>query len=372
MAETKNQIKVLMTADTVGGVWTYCMDLCRALQVFDVHVHLVTMGEPMKDWQRQEVGALANVEVYETVYRLEWMQNPWQDIHACGEYLLQLENELQPQLVHLNCFAYGALPFRAPVIVVAHSDVWSWFEAVKGESPSAEWNPYFQCVQRGLQGADMVVAPSGEMLLCMTRIYGIPDGYVIYNGRNANLFYAGQKQRTVFSMGRIWDEAKNTRLLIDAAPMIKAPVRIAGDNSFDRNTIETTDRNIEFPGNLSTGQIAAELSAAAVYVLPAKYEPFGLSALEAALSGCALVLGDIPSLREIWGDAAIYVDTDKADCLADAVNSILLDDALLNEWSRKAKARAERFSLEAMAAQYWQIYQQRSKQQLHSKALETV
>ncbi len=32
--------------------------------------------------------------------------------------------------------------------------------------------------------------------------------------------------------------------------------------------------------------------------LPARYEPFGLSVLEAALSGCALVLGDIPSLRE--------------------------------------------------------------------------
>ena len=52
---------------------------------------------------------------------------------------------------------------------------------------------------------------------------------------------------------------------------------------------------------------------AAIYALPARYEPFGLSILEAALSGCALVIGDIPSLREIWADAALFVPSDGHD-----------------------------------------------------------
>ena len=56
-------------------------------------------------------------------------------------------------------------------------------------------------------------------------------------------------------------------------------------------------------GSLSPRALAAWLARAAIYCLPARYEPFGLSVLEAALSGCALVLGDIPSLREIWDDA---------------------------------------------------------------------
>ena len=60
-------------------------------------------------------------------------------------------------------------------------------------------------------------------------------------------------------------------------------------------------------GRLSAGELADWYARAAIYALPARYEPFGLSALEAALSGCALVLGDIPSLREIWGDAALFV-----------------------------------------------------------------
>lgn len=365
-------MKVLMTADTVGGVWTYCMDLCRALQHYNVELHLVTMGDRMKDWQRQEVKAVENVAVYETAFQLEWMQNPWQDIKECGDYLLQLENEIRPHLIHLNCFAYGSLPFSAPVLVVAHSDVWSWFEAVKGERPPAEWNDYFQCVQKGLRGADKVVAPSGAMLQYIKRIYDIPDGYVIYNGRDANLFHADQKQPAVFSMGRIWDEAKNTKLLIDAAALINAPVRIAGDNSFDRNSIEATNIGVAFLGKLSTQQIAAELAKASVYVLPAKYEPFGLSALEAALSGCALVLGDIPSLREIWKDTAVYVGPNDAGKLTQTVNALLQDNNLLNEWCRKAQARAKWFSIESAAQQYWQLYQQLHKQAVHRKTLETV
>ena len=58
------------------------------------------------------------------------------------------------------------------------------------------------------------------------------------------------------------------------------------------------------------------IARAAIYALPAHYEPFGLSILEAAMSGCALVLGDIPSLREIWGDAAVFVHPDNRDAVA--------------------------------------------------------
>jgi hypothetical protein len=60
-------------------------------------------------------------------------------------------------------------------------------------------------------------------------------------------------------------------------------------------------------GELPRDALAARAGAASIYALPARYEPFGLSVLEAALSGCALVLGDIASLRETWGDAAVYV-----------------------------------------------------------------
>ena len=45
----------------------------------------------------------------------------------------------------------------------------------------------------------------------------------------------------------------------------------------------------------------------AVFVSPALYEPFGLAVLEAAQAGCALVLSDIPTFRELWDGVALFV-----------------------------------------------------------------
>ena len=183
-----------------------------------------------------------------------------------------------------------------------------------------------------------------------------PPVTVISNVRSSELFYSGDKQAHVFTMGRIWDEAKNISLLVKAAPQIKYPIRIAGDNSFDNNGIDISGASIVSLGKLSTKQVADELAIASVFVLPAKYEPFGLSALEAALSGCALVLGDIPSLQEIWEDNALYVDTRDEDALASTINRLMCNERRLTEYANKAFSHAQRYSTAAMAQDYMNIY----------------
>jgi glycogen(starch) synthase len=350
-------LRILMNTDTVGGVWTYSLELCRALLPANVHFYLVTTGAPVQPAQRKEVGALQNVTLYETDFLLEWMEAPWESIDASGEWLLQLEAALQPDLIHLNSYAYGSLPWSAPVIMVAHSDVCSWWLEVKNEQPPALWNEYHKRVREGLNMADLVIAPSRTMLDLITEIYSVTTpGRVIYNGRSAENFYAAQKEPFVFSMGRIWDEAKNIQLLADAAPFIQYPVRLAGANSFAGNNLSTQGGNITYLGKLDALEIAAQLSTASVFVLPAKYEPFGLSALEAALSGCALVLGNISSLNEIWHDSAIYVDTGDAQTLADTVNYLAGNEAVRMKYSQKALSRATRYSIETMAENYLLVY----------------
>jgi glycogen synthase len=356
MTGYKPSFKILMTADTVGGVWTYCMELCHAFQAHDIEIHLVTMGAKMNECQKAELDAFHHVVVYETDYRLEWMQDPWNDLKECGEWLMQLEAEINPDIIHLNCFAYGSLPFKAPVIVMAHSDVYSWFLSVKRDDPPVEWSRYHRCVKEGLNGSDLVVAPSQVMMDYIRTIYSITtESRVIYNSRNSRLFFKGTKQPTIFSMGRLWDEAKNTKLLVDAAPLIGVPVKIAGDYSFEQNHFDSNNKVI-FLGKLSPGRVAEELSFAAIYVLPAKYEPFGLSALEAALSGCALLLGDIPSLREIWEDAAIYVDTNDAKALANTIKGLMKNKKKLTLYQSRAFSRARVYRSAAMADQYLELY----------------
>lgn len=367
----KRSYKILMTADTVGGVWTYCMELCQTLP--GVQFHLVTSGAPMQEGQKREVAALPNVTVYETPYLLEWMHDPWKDIEESGEWLLRLEDEIHPDLVHLNSYAYGALPFRSPKIVVAHSDVFSWWLAVKGECPSSEWNEYYRRVRAGLQGADLVVAPSRAKLASIRDLYNLTaDSITLYNGRSNKLFYKGDKRPDVFSMGRVWDEAKNIRLLVDAASHTTCPVRIAGDQQFEQNKTDLDAGNMCYLGRLDSRGVARELSSASLFVLPAKYEPFGLSALEAAYSGCALVLGDIPSLREIWGDAAVYVDTNDAQGLATTLSCLMENNGRRETLIRQAEARAQLFSSEAMATAYLDIYSQLAQKKFNYLKQETL
>ena len=352
-------LRVLMTTDTVGGVWTYCMELCEALQMHNAEVHLVTEGGLMSTWQKEEVDRLKNVTVYETEHALEWMPDPWQSIDKAGEWLLALAGAIHPDIVHLNGYTYAALPWPCATLIVAHSDVFSWFFAVKETAPSREWDEYYLRVKRGLAHTDLVIAPSLGALHVLQQVYGMPGNKkVIYNGRSSSHFTPKEKKPYVMAMGRVWDEAKNIKLLADNASAINYQIRIAGAASYAGDSIAFDQPNITYLGKLDGAAIAEELSAASVFVLPARYEPFGLSALEAALSGCALVLGAIDTLQEIWQGNAIYVDPDDGKALAETINALMSNKALREQYAEKAYTHARQFTASFMAQQYVESYEQ--------------
>src|SRR5438270_10596672 len=95
---------------------------------------------------------------------------------------------------------------------------------------------------------------------------------------------------------------------------------------------------------------------ASIFALPARYEPFGLSALEAGLRGCALVLGDIASLREVWGDAAVFVTPSDDGALAAALDLLARDDAFRAGMGERARRRAARYTAAASAAATLALY----------------
>jgi glycosyltransferase involved in cell wall biosynthesis len=91
-------------------------------------------------------------------------------------------------------------------------------------------------------------------------------------------------------------------------------------------------------------------------VHPARYEPFGLAVLEAALSGCALVLGDIPSLRETWEGAAEFAPPDDDAALAARVRALAADGPRRAALSASARERALAFGPARMAEGYLDVY----------------
>jgi glycosyltransferase involved in cell wall biosynthesis len=345
-----------MTADTVGGVWTYAVELARALGERDIRVSLATMGQALTPGQRSEADQVPTLEIFESSYRLEWMDDPWADVDAAGEWLLGLVRSLQPDLVHLNGYAHGTLPWTVPFVMVAHSCVLSWWQAVKGAPVPPSWDTYRMRVQRGVRSSEPLIGVSKAMLDAIEYWYGpVRSGHVIYNGCRPELYQPGRKENLILSSGRLWDEAKNVRALDKAAAALQWPVCVAGEQLHpDGSTLSL--QNVRALGCLSTGELRSWYGRASIYASPARYEPFGLSILEAALSGCALVLGDVPSLREIWGDAALYVPPDDARKLTVALNLLVSDKVSRDVWSRRARDRALTFTSERMVKQYLAAY----------------
>ncbi|MBV9848328.1 MAG: glycosyltransferase family 4 protein [Armatimonadetes bacterium] len=346
-----------MTADTVGGVWTYALELARALAPHGVRVALATMGAPLSASQREEAAGVPSVTVHSSRYKLEWMDQPWEDVARAGDWLLDLERRVRPDVVHLNGYAHGALPWRAPVVLVGHSCVLSWWRAVKGGDAPADWDHYRQEVTAGLRAADLILAPTRAMRDALDDHYGpLPPSRVVPNGRTPSLFPPHAKEPFVLSAGRLWDEAKNVGALAWAAGSLPWPVCVAGDARGPEGGMAQF-ANVELLGVLPPHTLAGWLGRAAIYALPARYEPFGLSVLEAGLAGCALVLGDIPSLREVWGDAAVFVPPDDVEALRGALHGLISDEERRRAMAGRARERALTYTPERMAAGYLAAYQ---------------
>jgi glycosyltransferase involved in cell wall biosynthesis len=348
--------RVLMTADTVGGVWTYALELARSLAAQEIEIGLATMGARLTSNQLAEISALPNIKLYQSAFKLEWMDEPRADVERAGHWLLEIEDSFQPDIVHLNSYSHGTFPWRSPKIVVGHSCVLSWWRAVNGCDAPKEWDEYRESVMAGLHGAELVVAPSRAMLADLNEHYGpFKTSAVIPNGRSLPGLKDCAKHEFVFAAGRLWDAAKNISSLAEIAPRLPWPIYVAGDEN-DPNGRRTNHEHVHYVGKLGPDEMLSYLERAAIYALPARYEPFGLSALEAALAGCALVLGDIPSLREIWGDAALFVNPEDPAALERALQDLIASPAETARLAAKARCAAQQYTPERMADLYLLAY----------------
>ncbi len=349
--------RILMTADCIGGVWTYALDLCRELTGLGIEIALAVMGSKLSKDQKNEVKKIPNLYLFESNLKLEWMENPWNDVDKAGKWLTNIQKIFNADVIHLNSYSFGSIKWKVPVIIVAHSDVFSWWNDVKDDIPPPSWNGYYRHVQLGLLNADLIIAPSFYMLSALERNFGLlKNKKVIYNGRDRNLFNNNKKRNFIFASGRIWDEAKDLITLINAAPELKWPVYIAGDNNHPVNGKSFNFSGVNFTGRISQTEISKFLSSASVFIHPAKYEPFGLAPLEAAFSGAALILSGIPSLKEIWKGNALYFKPGDVNSLIEIVNKFILDGDLRNEYAQRAYSYSLNFSSRKMCSEYISVY----------------
>jgi len=349
-----SDLRILMTADAVGGVWTYASALACAFAARGADVHLVIQGPAPTGAQRAMV-AETSVQLVESPLALEWQDPAGETMDAAGQFYAALQAKLRPDIVHLNSFREATFEWHCPVLVAAHSCVNSWAIACDDTAwlSDQRWRTYTRHVAAGLDQAAAWVCPTYAFRDMVLDLYQPRSrGFVIWNGSPRQTCDLARKEPMILAAGRMWDAAKNLSALEQAAAGLEWPVLVAGA------TVDiASDPAIRQLGVVSHAELSRLMRRAAIFASPARYEPFGLAVLEAAAAGCALVLADIPTFRELWNDAALFVDPTDAYALHGALADLCADPAQCSRLQEAARARSRRYALRRMIDSYVALYQ---------------
>lgn len=342
-----------MTADTVGGIWTYAGDLATGLAERGLDVTLAVVGPFLRPDQLAPLHP--GITVVDTGLELDWLAPDERSLGAAGRDLARTARQFGADIVHLNSPSYAAdAPFDMPVLGMCHSCSATWWDAVRGGELPAGWRWRSEMLARGYAACDVLIAPSLSFAAATEARYGVSPQTVL-NGRSAWSHPQPAKQPYVLTSGRLWDAGKNIQALDCVAGLMRGEVHAAGPLQ-GPDGVQVTLRNIHSLGTLDATAMADCTGRAAVFASLARYEPFGLGVLEAAQAGCALVLSDIPTFRELWSDVAVFVDPDDPARLAMVLDGLLDDAAEATRLGHQAAMRAQRYTVDRMVESTIAVY----------------
>ena len=349
--------RVLLSTDAVGGVWAYSLELARAFSRRRVEVEIAVLGPAVTAGQRSAASALHGVRLHETGLPLDWTAEAPSALDIASNTLAALAQQLRVDTIQLHTPALAAQSlWHAPILAVMHSCVGTWWGAVRGGAVPEDFRWRMSALRAGLEAADCVIAPTRAFAETVRETYGLERAIdVVHNGRAP----AGlgpidlAKRHGVLAAGRLWDEGKNIALLDEAAAMMTIPVWAAGPTQGPNGAAIALAR-VQALGTLDERQMAAAMAAARIFAAPARYEPFGLAVLEAAQASLPLVLADIPTFRELWDGAAIFLPPGNAAVWAGTLASLHEQAEACRRWGMKARARAVAYSVERFDGAMWE------------------
>ena len=349
-------LRVMMTADAVGGVWTYALDLAAGLQQAGQSVTLVLAGPRPSEMQRRQAGALG-VELAEIEAPLDWTARDEGELAQAAAATAAVAASIGPDIVHLNSPSLAAYAeFDVPTLGVCHSCLATWWSAVKATPLPADQDWRRAAAARGYAACSALVAPSLAFARDTAAHYQRASPTMVHNGRSASPERRPVRSAPlVLSAGRLWDDGKDFATLDAAAALVSAPV-VALGSAVAPDGRRSGFAHLDPVGSVDAAGVADWMARAQIFVSTARYEPFGLAVLEAAQAGLPLILSDLPTFRELWSNAAEFVPAGDAAGFAAACNRLLGDPAARQRSGEAARARAGQYGMATMTKGYLALY----------------
>ncbi len=339
---------VLVTADAVGGVWTQALDLARGLVMRGGRVTLAVLGPAASAAQRRDAAAIPGLVLRETALPLDWLASREEQLAEAGAALAELARATEAEALQLHAPALAAATrFPCPVVGVAHSCLATWWRAVHRDAPPGDFGWRTAWLARGYRAVDALLAPTRAYAAATAAAHGLATPPTVVRNGCAPGARGESQGRFVLTAGRLWDEGKNLAALDRAAARLDAPVLAAGPVQ-GPNGAAFAPRRVRLLGTLDREALRGWMLRGPVFASVALYEPFGLAVLEAAQAGCPLVLSDIPTFRELWDGAAIFVPPRDDAALAAVLAGLLGDEARRRALSDAAARRARACTADAM------------------------
>ena len=191
-------------------------------------------------------------------------------------------------------------------------------------------------------------APLAQVAAARSR-YGLPEHYIPYVGSLV-------KRKNLLGLLRSY-----ARLRASEQPL---PLVVVGVERSDRGAIAETLAELDlgsdlvFAGHVADEDLPAVYSGAKLFVFPCLYEGFGLPPLEAMACGTPVVCSNTSSLPEVVGQAAVSVDPNDIEALAEAMQRVAADADLQEDLRRRGLERAAGFTWERTARETVGVYHQ--------------
>ncbi|HEV8024617.1 MAG TPA: glycosyltransferase family 4 protein [Candidatus Nanopelagicales bacterium] len=347
--------------DVPGGVRSHVSDLATTLRVRGHEVNVlapVEEDQEIPDWVT-DGGRPVAVPYNGSVARLSFGVKATRRVRAWireGDFdIVHIHEPLAPSLSLLTCWSA-----RGPLVATWHSS----------HDRSRVLTAGYYVAQTAMEKLRGSIAVSEEARRTLIGHVG-GDAVLIPNGVRVKDFtpdsHDRQRRRELLFLGRIKEPRKGLSVLIEALPMIldQVPdltVIVAGpgdDEDFRKEIPDKIDQAITFVGTVSDQRKQELLREVQVYVAPhTGGESFGIVLVEAMAAGACVVASDIPAFQQVLehGKAGRLFTTNDPRSLADAVLSVLADDAARRALVDRGYARAEQYDWDTVVDEVLDVY----------------